>query len=359
MSDNGTRRMIERYTDDAPASLYLASKFRTPPENFHDSEFVEIDIERDSEDVAVVVKDLSVEGRGNESSIYTNKEWTPPIYKEKATVNAFKLLKRMPGSTAYDSPVYKANALNAVMGEVRKIEKKIQRAIELQASQTLQTGTLTLKNSDGVNMYSLDFQPKSSHIVTVGNDWGGGSETPLADIEALSVVVKRDGKQRPNELTFGRLAWQDFLADSDVQTRLNFRRADLAVVSPSRSERNAMFQGRITVGNYEFEMFTYDATYDDVETGTSTPYVTDDLVIMTSSESRFDLTYGGIPLIGDPDPMAMQFVPRRISNGGNGIDLFVNAWTAKDRSSITVEVSARPLTIPTAIDTIGVLNTRA
>jgi hypothetical protein len=38
---------------------------------------------------------------------------------------------------------------------------------------------------------------------------------------------------------------------------------------------------------------------------------------------------------------------------GIGMDIITNAWVTQDGTSLMVSASARPLTIPTAIDTIG------
>ena len=45
MSDTTTKRMISSYTQAAAPTLFLSSFFRSPRENFHDSEEIEIDIE--------------------------------------------------------------------------------------------------------------------------------------------------------------------------------------------------------------------------------------------------------------------------------------------------------------------------
>jgi hypothetical protein len=110
---------------------------------------------------------------------------------------------------------------------------------------------------------------------------------------------------------------------------------------------------------YEFEMWTYDGTYKDVETGTVTPYVTDDLVIMTSADARLDLSFGTIPTIVNVDTRVLAFVPSSLSLPERGIALTLFAWPNPNGTAINVDIGTRPLTIPVEIDSIGVLNTRA
>ena len=110
MSDASTRRMIEAYSDEAPAPLYLSSHFKSSERTRHNSEEVELDIQRDSEEVAVVIQDLSTGARQNADGKFTNKSFKPPLFNEEGTITAFDMIKRQPGDTAYVDPVYQANA---------------------------------------------------------------------------------------------------------------------------------------------------------------------------------------------------------------------------------------------------------
>jgi len=359
MSDSGTQKMLRRYEEMTDTPSFFASYFTARPENLHTSESVEIDIERSGREIAVVVSDIAADGREVEKTLLTNKMWTPPIFKQKATVNAFDMIKRQAGQHPFVAPDYQANVAMQVMKNAAKCEQTIRRSIELMASQVMQTGKLTLKDENGNDKYTLDFKPKASHIVDVGNNWGGGSETPLADLEALAEQLVEDGKEIPDKLAFGKTAWQDFLADSEVQSRLDNRRFDMGQIGRPRRDRNGgQYHGTITVGSFEFELWTYRGRFDDPQTGTSTPYLTDDLVVMSSTNARYDLSFGDIPQIPGAPNNALQFVPNRLSVPGAGMDLIVRAWFSEDGTHLHMTVGSRPLTIPTAIDTIGVLNTR-
>lgn len=360
MSDAGTRKMLRMYEDKAGAPQYLASHFSSPTENFHSTEEVEIDVRRDGVEVAVVVVDLAAPANKNEATRYTNKTWVPPVYKEDTTLTSLNLLKRSAGELPSDDVDFRRKVADQVLTEVSLLESKVRRGIELQAGQVLQTGELTLTDAAGAPRFTLSFSPKATHFPTVANDWNGGSSTKIADIANLATVIRRDGKKRPAKLTFGRLAWMDWLADTEIQTLLDNRRIDVGMVKPRREAEDATFHGLITIGSNEFEMWTYDGFYKDPQSGLYVPYVTDDNVIITSPGARLDLTFGAIPLIpGATNPRALQYIPRRMSLGARGIDLHTHAYFSENGTSLTVEVSARAMCIPTAIDTFGCLNTRA
>src|SRR5262245_42650491 len=177
MSDSSTRRMISAYVERAPAPRFLSSLFTLRPENIHNTEKVEIDIQRSSEDVAVPIQDVSTGPRLNENDKYTNKAFTPPVFDEAAGITAWEQIKRQPGVEPFEDPNFLANAGRQAMGLMLKMGDKIGRATELMASQVLQDGVITLVDSGGNTVYTIDFLMKSSHKITVGTAWATDGST--------------------------------------------------------------------------------------------------------------------------------------------------------------------------------------
>jgi hypothetical protein len=342
------------YLEDASAPMFLSGFFRSPPGNFHTSEEVELDIQRDTETVAIVIQDLSLGPNHNAATVYSNKKFKPPIYDEAGAINSFDMIKRQPGQNPFADPDYGANAVRQAFDIFRKLENKIRRAVELMASQIFATGQLTLLNPAGAAVYTLNFQPKATHFITTGTTWAtnGATGNPLSDLEALATVVRRDGKQEPKRLIFGDSAFQRFLANVTVQQRIDNRRAELISVAPVSRGQGATFQGFVWIGHYRFEMWTYDGFYAHPQTGTLTPFVNTDHVLMLG-DGRLDLTFGAIPMIVAPDSRVLGFLPPRIASEGRGLDLTTNAWVTPDNKTVMVSAGTRPLTIPTAIDTFA------
>lgn len=353
-----TQRMLDIYMEEASATLFLSSFFKTPPRNIHRGEQVDIDVIRDDEDVAIVIQDLSSGTRENENSRYTAKGFIPPIYDESGTITAWDLIKRQAGQDPFQDPDFLVNASEQAFRLFRKLERKIRRAIELMASQVLQLGVLTLVDSDGATLYTLDFSPKATHLVTTGSTWAAGAGAPLADLESLGDVVRRDGKHSPNILIFGQRAMNDFLATANVRALLDNRRITLGEVEPQARGGGASFRGRIWIGHYVYEMWMYDGFFTDPQTGNATSYVDTDKVIMLSESGRLDLSFGAIPMLRPPEERALAFIPPRMSDGELGIDLTTNSWFTADGKHLKVSAGTRPLTIPTAIDTFASIITR-
>lgn len=357
MSDASTNHMLSRYMERAGTMGFLSGLFRTPPENFYSAEKLEMDVMREDEDVAIPLPSLNTGANLNESTKYTNKSYDPAVYGEAVVVNAADLIKRFPGQDPYQDPNFAAALSDHIFNAWRKGQNKIMRAAELQASQVLQTGALTLTDASGATIFTADFEPKATHLVTVTTPWSGSAD-PLGDLEAVGDVVRQDGKRNPDRLIFGSTAWTEFLATTDVQTR--FRRDGMplgSIARPTVRGGGGTYHGTIAIGAYEYEMWTYTGFYKDPQTGLPTTYIDPGKVVMMCSDARLDLTYGSIPFVAPPDPRVMRFLPSAISSSEGGFAMTTNAWITQDNTSIVASAGARVLAIPTEIDTFACLTT--
>ncbi len=363
MSDTTTKRMISAYISTAQPTMFLSGLFQSPPENFHSSEEIEIDVVRDDEDVSVVLQDLSTGYRMNSDDIYTNKGFKPPIHKEAISINSFDLLKRRPGENPFETPDFRSSIITRMFQGTTKIERKIRRAIELQASQVLQTGILTLKDKATNTLYTLDYKPKASHFPTAGTSWDTATgQEKLDDLNALGEEIRNDGLENPDQLIFGIDAFESFISDPVIQARFDIRRIDLGTISPMEMRGGGgNFRGIVDLGNYRYDVWTYGGRFKDPASGLKVQYLDPKKVILRSSTGRLDATFGAIPNIGSligGGAGARSLIPElpgRISNVDGGMDLFTNIWMSADGEQLFGGVSTRPLMIPTAIDTFGCL----
>ena len=365
-SGSVTRRMIAAYLETAMAPTWLASFFSSPRRNFHNSAEVELDIERDNERVAVVVEDLSSGYRWNANDPYTNRAIVPPIYREGFTLNSHDLLKRNPGQDPFQNPSFRANVIDRVYRGMTKLERKVRRALELQAAQILQTGQLDLKDEDGVTRYTVNYGPKATHFANAGTAWSNNASTPLANIAAMAEVIRNDGLITPNVLIMGESAFVNFVKHEDVQAHYNNRRIEQGRISSMReNDMGAQFRGMVEYGVYRFELWTYNGKYrNEFKAGVSTTdfYIDTDHVVVMNPASRLDATFGGVPNIGrelgaTSVMSRIPELPMRIRNVEGGMDLHTNAWLTDGGENLNIGISARPLLIPSAIDTFGRIDT--
>lgn len=365
MSGTHTATMLQVYIQNAmPTTGFFTGMFQVRPGNIYDSEEVEIDIQRFGEDVAVVVHDISAGYRMNSTDLFTNKAFKPPVYKEAFTVNAFSLIKRQAGQNPFANPAFRANLTNKIFTGMAAVDAKIRRAIELQASQVLQTGKVTLTDLNGAAAYALDYKPKATHFPTAAVAWNAASADPLGDLKSLCDVIRNDGQARADQVIMGSDAIDAFLANEDVQKVFDNRRIDMGMISPvpNRGQDAAQYRGTIDVGSYKLDLWTYGGVYKDPQTNAITEFLDPAKVIVRASNGRLDGTFGAIPNIGEmlgtsPRGQIIPELPPRMSSVAQGVDFHINAWLDERGEALFAGLGTRPLMIPTAIDTFGCLNT--
>jgi hypothetical protein len=356
MSNATTKVMLAGYQARRRPTMFLTGMFQAPMENFHTSEEVEIDIMRSEEDISIAITDLSTGARLNSEDDFTNKSFKPPVHKEKGAIPAHKLIKREFGENPFESPDFQANAIARGTRLVTKMGDKIARAMEHQSALVLTTGTVTLIDGAGAAVYTIDYKPKATHFPTASVAWNNASSTKLKDIEDLANVIRSDGLEDPDMLVMGERAYELFMADADVQSKLDLRRAEVGRIVPMEMMGNGgIYRGTVEVGNYKYDIYTYGGRYKHPQTGVSTKYIPDDKVVIRSSMGRLDATFGGIPTI-DKDTRVPAQLFTRLQDTTGVMDLQTKGWITDDGETLFVQAGTRPLMIPTAIDTFGCLD---
>ncbi len=356
MLQDNTTKLISGYADQAPQILGLAGFFQSPEENYFDSETVSLDVERDTQKIAVPIKSIDAQGYENESSIWTAKEITPPIYEEIFSMNAGQVsFVRGFGQSPTDSVEFQQKATAIALRNMRKASEKVFRAIEYQASQIFQTGKLDLKNAAGETVFLADFLPKATHFPTTLTTWIAAGTNLLSDLESLCDVIRTDGFSEPEDAIFGQTALRAFLANTAVRAQLdirNFNRGSLE--KPEYRGQGLKYHGWISVGDHTLNILSYSREYQ-LANNTIARYLGTDKVIVRAP-GRLDAFFGSVPTFGT-DQAALPYLPGRIVVPGQSLDLSVRSWLEAGNKVLKVAGAARPVLCPTAIDTFGCLTT--
>jgi len=288
----GTTKMLEMYRErpDVSKSMALTSFFQTKPEYITNADSVNIDIERQDEDIAPVLRDISTGANINSADIYTGKQFKPPAYAEKIPYNVFDLFNVPAGVTEYENAdvSFQAQLANNIMGSWEKLQGLIMRSIELQAAQVLQTGTLSLPGKDGITKFTLDYVPKTTHFPTVSTNWSDPTADALGDLDALGDVIRNDGLVDPENVIMGDNSWKGFYKNEEVQKVLDNRRMDVAAFIDPRMQNNGLkFRGEVKIGTYSYRIFTYNARYNLLDGSAKVRYLDPDKVIMMAGIDDF------------------------------------------------------------------------
>jgi hypothetical protein len=351
--------MLEAYVEQsAQKPGFFTQFFQSPERNFFTQEKVEIDIRRSGNQIAPVLTTLGADLHRTESRKLVNKEFVPAVYGEEFGLGVKDAMKRQLGQDPFQDLGYLRALQTAFTAEMTERETMIRGGIELQASQVLRTGTLSLPGVTGATAFTLDYQPKTTHFPGAETDWDENNVTTrVKDVRSLCNVVHQDGNHRPKYLVFGELALQSWLADAEVKEQLRKDGTGIGEQVPPQLREGGVFHGRVSVGQFQLEMWTAPGIYSAISNGATTKYLNDWEVMVLSEGARLDLVFGDIPILA-PDPRVSALSLGRVSSSAGKIDLITNAWVTPNGRNIFGSVEARPLCIPTSIDTFGCLNAK-
>ncbi len=351
------KRFLSAYREMRDADMFLSGFFTVRPENISNTEKVALDIVRTDEEISPIVN--TCEGPTfNVSTQFTTKEFTPPSIEEAMPFDCKELLHRLPGETEYDATdvSFQAQLVGRILRGMNRLENKVRRNREWQASQILQTGTLTLVDEKGNDAYVIDYLPKATHFVTVGTAWSDSGADPLQDISALADVIRDDSLQDTDRLIMGATTVNTFINNSIVQAQLDNRRFEIGSIAPVPTGVGGKFWGVVHVGNYQFEIWSFNGRGLVPGDVTKTLFVDNDSCIVMASSGRLDTVFAGVPMAVPVDPRFAGFLPERVAVP-RAVDIAPNIYATPNGRQTILEVASRPLLIPTAIDSFGTLST--
>lgn len=331
-----TKALIDVYQERIAPTSFLRSFF---PTVVQPTKEVSIEVERGFEKVAVDVV-RGTEGNRNQWTLSTEKIFIPPMYREYFDATQLDLYDRVLGSQGNAQAPLFAALLNKVSDRLGALQDKIERAIELQCSQVLETGIVTI--AAGTN---IDYKRKATSLVDkgAGQYWATGSVNPFTDLENAANFLRKTGKSGDGTFNVicGSTALADLLANSTFTTRQNlFNMALDQVVGPQRGALGMTFHGVVTGGSYKFQLWAYPQFYDNTS-GVSTSYVNAKKVIVIPTMPRFKTAFAAVPqLISNPGVVPTQgaFVVGEYMDERNTAHIF--------------DIKSAPLAIPVAVDQI-------
>ena len=279
-------------------------------------------------------------------------------------INAFDTLKRRFGAHPFEDVDFRYNLIERIFSAARKTENKIRRAIELQAAQIYQNGMLALTDhkTSPTTLHTEDFKPKATHFPTTTGAWDSNPGNIRPDILALSEIILTDGLSDTNCIITTPKVFEVMLAASGSQNIFDNRRYEMGMIAPTQMGKGMVRQGYFWIGNYMYEIYTYNARYEDPD-GTTKTYLTEGNLIICDKMARMDATFGMIPNFGrmlDAPHQSTNLLPElpsRMPGDSMALDLFINSWLSQNGEQFFIGYGSRPLLIPTAIDTFGCIRT--
>jgi len=363
MSQTKRTAFLKAYDEIFRHIPFLSTFFGTTPEDIVDAESVEIEIRRGTRKIAAVVSNLAQLGSKITKSLYTRKEFFPPIVAVTADFAPGDLIEKAFGETQYQTAgkSYMTQLVTKIGDKMGEAEKQISRNPEYQASQIFQTGSMTLYDDNGEVAYEIDFLPKATHFPTVGTSWSDPAADMDSDIDSLSRVIKKDSGVAIKNLVFGATALSNYLKGTNVKAKFDIRRIESGVFDPTIINPDVDFLGDILIGNKKYACWSYEGDYEDPSKASTAilPFVAADKIIFLpdANGANVDLrkVWCKAPTIGGVDPRFAGLIPTRMELDDRQVTNRV--WLDDGADTLNVQVKTRPLCIPVSIDAFGCLDT--
>lgn len=287
---------------------------------------------------------------------FTSKEIEPPMYNEAVAIDARDLNNRVPGQDPFSAAnmAFTARFMAIANEAMVEMSSLIDRSVELQAAQILQTGLLVLP---GARPFSADFKPKASHFPTAGIAWSNvATAVPIDDIESLANQIRTDSRKNVVRAIFGRTALREFLNTDQVKEAADIRRMELIDVDPQIRDRGAIPYGTLVANGYELEMWHYQEEYEPFVPAANVRFVDDDKVILLPKDPALVVASLQVPRIVGPDPRVSGLISPP-TKSELGFDITPNVWTTAEGNVVYAGMAAQVVLVPQGIDEFGAITT--
>jgi hypothetical protein len=286
-----TEMLIDVFREEIEPKLFLCSFFKEVTSR---TKYISIEVRRGTERIAVDVMRGS-EGNRNKMSLSTLKKFAPPYFHEYFDATQLDIYDRLFGTGTLDDQVF-ANFLKEVAEKLAELRNIILRAYELQCSQVLQTGIVTLKH--GIN---INFKRKAASLVdlnTTTGYWSVTNHDPYADFATGGKFMRRTGKIGGGRFTviMGVDALEAFTNSAKFKEKNDLINYSTDAIAPAQlNAEGGNYHGHIQAGGQKFDLWTYDEVYEHPDTGVLTPYINPNYVIIIPPKPRFILAYAAVP----------------------------------------------------------------
>lgn len=339
-----TKRIIRRFSDASRPKMGLSGFF---PSLTTVEKQVSIEVERNRQLVASDVQ------RGTDAEMikfddYTEKLYVPPYYELGFNFVDLDRYNVTFGNNTNPSMADAINMINQADKKLAVLKNMIDRAIELQRAQALQTGIVTLKNGDNIN-----YKRKAESIVALGAGfrWNEATGVPLTDLEAAASFIRMEGLSAGATVNviFGRDAFAAFMSNAQVQKQADIRRIDrLTIGMPQLNGVTGLgYHGQIAAFDFTINLWTYSDFYETKE-GVKTAYIDPKNVVVIAEDFEANTAYAGIPAIMRDKNNAEY--PEYIQQ--MEAEFYINNYIDPKKKSHTFEIASAPLAVPVSIDRI-------
>lgn len=264
---------------------------------------------------------------------YTAKSYKLPYIKEKMVTNAADILKKGFGESIYGGKTPEQLIQDQLARDLAYLDDRITRAEEVQASQALFSGQVTVNNGD-----TLAFGLDSTHNLTLlttdkFSDASQTGDTILSTLRGYRRLLIKDSGRAPDIMVCS-IEVIDVLIKklkaSGSQAMISDIKLDRGQIDPRNLADGVTYWGYIK--ELGVDLYTYDEVYLDAADAEQR-MVPANKFFLGSTKARMDINHG---LIQDLDALY-------------SVERYAKSWTQDDPSARFLMMQSAPLLVPTEI----------
>jgi len=338
-----TKGLIAVYKEMPQVTSFLRSFF---PSVEKMTKEISIAVQRGSEMVAVDVARYS-DGNRNSFDKSTEKIMVPPLYHEYLNANEHRLYDQVVTAISQGNTTFFKEITSELADQLMMLKDKIERAIELQCAQVLETGVVQLANNT-----DIDFQRKAASLVAynVANDFSVGTVDPYRVLKDGATFIRTKGKSQGTvyNVIMGDTVISDFMNNTIVKERADIRNFHLDQVrEPQKNATGGVLHGRVSAGPYTFNLWTYPEYYD-TKLASNIPYMNDKKLVIIPDNPKFHTAFAAVP----------QLISKAGTIPQSGAYL-MQTFIDEKAGSHQEHIKSAPIVVPVAIDQIYTIQTVA
>ena len=266
---------------------------------------------------------------------YETKSYTAPLIAPKKITTEDDLTTRSAGENPYSGRTPADRAVQKLADDMTELREMIVRREEWMCSKVIFGGKIPIIGESINETLAFDFTNTEELSGTAM--WGGTAADPLKDLERWRKKVQIEGFANCDICIMSPDVSNAFINDKKVQSLLDIKSYDLAVIKPREMANGLTYIGSINklgLDIYEYNEWYLD-TWTDPANPVNKPLVPEGYVALLSTSAQFSLYYGAITLIDD---------------NGNFFtvegEMIPESWAERDPARRFLKLSSRPLPVP-------------
>lgn len=332
-----TRKIVDKFEDKVDVKQGFAGFF---PRETTPSLRVGLQVKRNNRLMAVDVMRFA-NAQSVKRTKHTEKLFVPPYYRLETIFSASDIYNETFGVGVEPTKSQARAMMQEVLDATSEHKDMIERAIQKQQAEVLQTGVVTLKNGD-----SIDFKRKAASMPNITNKWNTAAGNPIKDMQDGAEFLRDEGNSNGSivnvvmrrEVFQAMLANDNFKSTSNLEQNINRSNIDF----PQMDGVSGMtLQGKVALGDFIGYIWTYNQGYQvDADSGI-TKYLDGDKFIMLAEDFKGATVFGAVPAEGAGGmPVAKEG------------EYYFRSYTDKKTISKIFDTSSAPIVIPVTVDRV-------